>query len=571
MAEGPGNISWACSSKRVSAELAGVSLPHPLSHLNLLDPTALSQLDDDVLTQEIKRRKLLAKEAASKKAAVSVLHGVTTEAPVRRGSRQSKRGGAGRGRTSVTNGNIPAGATSSAPGSPGARSSAPGSAGAPSAAPGSSGAPSSVPGSAGAPPAAPGSAGAPVTAPGSAGAPSAAPGSASAPSASPGSAVAPSAAPGSAVAPSSAPGCVGAPSSASGSAGATSAANLGVAISSPQANTPNVTRAFDTGGVCCSAPSEAATRALPAPSSAACVYVPGPMMAAVIEATEEGGVDPFLAYGIEAGSDDIELDDDEADDAVGAQAGDDAELRAAELRAAELCAAEVRAAELRAAEVRASEARAAEAFAAEARAAQLRAAKVRATDRAPPTSHQNETAGHTRRERPQVAGAHHFREARQLEAQLRDLQNTVSVLQGQLQEAKTKVKVVEDERDRLKPQLESMQRQLSAEVAGMIAEVNAVRDPADSQVRKENVRKDVAGNPIIPSSLSSDDAFDVKEPHLVRKYIDEGTTQDEYYLFMGGNSKRIEWALKVIGCRRANMNKPIKLWAWGAGGVIDEE
>ncbi|CAI5965516.1 unnamed protein product [Closterium sp. NIES-65] len=59
--------------------------------------------------------------------------------------------------------------------------------------------------------------------------------------------------------------------------------------------------------------------------------------------------------------------------------------------------------------------------------------------------------------------------------------------------------------------------------------------------------------------------------HLVRKYIAEGTTQDEYYLFMGGNNKRIERALKVIGCKRANMNKPIKLWAWGAGGVIDKE
>ncbi|CAI7784503.1 unnamed protein product [Closterium sp. NIES-54] len=84
--------------------------------------------------------------------------------------------------------------------------------------------------------------------------------------------------------------------------------------------------------------------------------------------------------------------------------------------------------------------------------------------------------------------------ARQLEVQFRDLQNTVFVLQAQLQEAKTKVKAAGDERDHLKAQLKSQE--------------DAVRDPADPQVRMENVRKDVAGNPIIPSSLSCDNAFD---------------------------------------------------------------
>ncbi|CAI5529772.1 unnamed protein product, partial [Closterium sp. Naga37s-1] len=128
------------------------------------------------------------------------------------------------------------------------------------------------------------------------------------------------------------------------------------------------------------------------------------------------------------------------------------------------------------------------------------------------------------------AGAHHFREARQLEAQLRDLQNTVSVLQAQLQEARTKIKT---------------------EMVGKTFAWLITLAPAG----------DMEFYPL----------WEEFQPHLVRKYIAEGTTQDEYYLFMGGNNKRIERALKVIGCKRANMNKPIKLWAWGAGGVINKE
>ncbi|CAI5529728.1 unnamed protein product [Closterium sp. Naga37s-1] len=104
------------------------------------------------------------------------------------------------------------------------------------------------------------------------------------------------------------------------------------------------------------------------------------MMAAVIETAEEGGVDLFLAYGIKTGRDDNK-NDDEAEDAVGAQAGDDAELRAAELcaaelRAVELCAAELRAAELRQAEVRAAELRAAELRTEEERAAEVRGSEL---------------------------------------------------------------------------------------------------------------------------------------------------------------------------------------------------
>ncbi|CAI6010383.1 unnamed protein product [Closterium sp. NIES-65] len=349
-------------------------------------------------------------------------------------------------------------------------------------------------------------------------------------------------------------------------------------------------------------------------------------MAVVIEAAEEGGVDPFIAYGIEAGSDDEDGNYDDADDVDGVQAGNDDELRAVEVRAAEVCAAkvravEVRAAELRAAELRAAELRAAEIRAAEIRAAEIRAAEVRAVeDRAAAVraadvrsaeARQTELAPHTSQPNNptapvRLAGAHHFREAQQLEAQLRDLQNTVSTLNAQLQEARARIKAVEAERDSLKTQLESMQRQLSAEVAGTSSDVGALRDPSDPLVRMENVRKDIAGNPTILSSVTSNDAFDhvrclkfnplltlVRpcvdclemvgktfawlitlapagemefyplweefQPHLVRKYIAEGTTQDEYYLFMGGNSKRIDRALKVIGCKRANMNKPIKL------------
>ncbi|CAI5968406.1 unnamed protein product [Closterium sp. NIES-65] len=116
----------------------------------------------------------------------------------------------------------------------------------------------------------------------------------------------------------------------------------------------------------------------------------------VIEAAEEGGVDPFIAYGIEAGSDDEDGNYDDADDVDGVQAGNDDELRAVEVRAAEVCAAKVRAvevsgrrsfgrrsfraAELRAAEIRAAEIRAAEIRAAEVRAVEDRAAAVRAAD-----------------------------------------------------------------------------------------------------------------------------------------------------------------------------------------------
>ncbi|CAI6001040.1 unnamed protein product [Closterium sp. NIES-65] len=267
-------------------------------------------------------------------------------------------------------------------------------------------------------------------------------------------------------------------------------------------------------------------------------------MAVVIEAAEEGGVDPFIAYGIEAGSDDEDGNYDDADDVDGVQAGNDDELRAAEVRAAEVCAAkvravEVRAAELRAAELRAAELRAAEIRAAEIRATEIRAAEVRAVeDRAAAVraadvrsaeARQTELAPHTSQPNNptapvRLAGAHHFREAQQLEAQLRDLQNTVSTLNAQLQEARARIKAVEAERDSLKTQLESMQRQLSAEVAGTSSDVGTLRDPSDPLVRMENVQF---------------------QPHLVRKYIAEGTTQDEYYLFMGGNSKRIDRALKV--------------------------
>ncbi|CAI5535357.1 unnamed protein product [Closterium sp. Naga37s-1] len=460
MAASGGNFSWAGNSKRVTADAAGVTLPHPLSNLNLLDPSALSQLDDDVLTQEIKRRKLLAKEAASKKGDVNTLHSVQEAAqaapPVRRGGRQSKRGGAGRGRASSSNGKTPAGATSAAPDSAGEPS-----------------------------PADTGVAVSPTLALASEDLNNAAGGVAcSAPEAAPlAGGVGCSAREAAPLA--GGVGCSAreaAPLAGGGGCSAREAAPLagGVGCSAREA-------APLAGGVGCSA-REAAPLA-------------GGVVCTVMEAAEEGGAIPFGNFGIEACSDDDKLNDDDADDAVGAQAGTNAELREAEVRAAELCALEMRAAELRAAELCASEVRAAEARAAELRSAELRAAEVRQTDKATPTSHQNETAAPARRERSQVAGAHHFREARQLEAQLRDLQNTVSVLQAQLQEARTKIKT----------------------------------------------------------------------PHLVRKYIAEGTTQDEYYLFMGGNSKRIERALKVIGCKRANMNKPIKLWAWGAGGVIDKE
>ncbi|CAI5939488.1 unnamed protein product, partial [Closterium sp. NIES-64] len=389
----------------------------------------------------------------------------------------------------------------------------------------------------------------------------------------------------------------------SGARGRSSGANGNIPAGSPSADNPTagtsseaeganpapVAEATDstqngaptTGGIVCGSRLNPDTGALPAPPVPA-AGAPGPMMAAVFEAAEEGGVDPFIAYaGIEAGSDDEDGNDDDADDADGVQAGNDDELRAAEVRAAEVCAAEVRAAELRAAEVRAAELRAAEIRAAELRAAELRAAEVRAAeDRtaavraadvrsaearqdelAPHTSQPNNPAALARRERSQ---------ARQLEAQLRDLQNTVSTLNAQLQEARARMKAVEAERDSLKTQLESMQRQLSEEVAGTSADMGALRDPSDPQ---DMVGKTYAW--LITLAPAGEMEFyplwEEFQPHLVRKYIAEGTTQDEYYLFMGGNSKRIERALKVIGCKRANMNKPIKLWAWGAGGVIDEE
>ncbi|CAI5973600.1 unnamed protein product [Closterium sp. NIES-65] len=422
MAASGGNFSWAGNSKRVTADAAGVTLPHPLSNLNLLDLSALSQLDDDVLTQEIKRLAVLPTLALASEDLNNAAGGVACSAP----------------EAAPLAGGVGCSAREAAPLAGGVGYSA--------------------------------REAAPLAGGGGCSAREAAP----------------------------LAGGVG--------CSAREAAPLagGVGCSAREA-------APLAGGVVCSAP-EAATRAFPAPASAVGVYAMGPMMTAVMEAAEERGAIPFGDFGIEACSDDDELNDDDADDAV-------------------------------------------------------------------------------------VAGAHHFKEARQLEAQLRDLQNTVSVLQAQLQEARTKIKTVEAERGRLKVQLESMQRQLSAEVAGTSTDMDAVPDPSDPHVRMENVRKDGALNPIIPSSLSSDDAFDEMvgktfawlitlapagdmefyplweefQPHLVRKYIAEGTAQDENYLFMGGNNKRIERALKVIGCKRANMNKPIKLWAWGAGGVINKE
>ncbi|CAI5495256.1 unnamed protein product [Closterium sp. Naga37s-1] len=340
MAASAGNFSWAGNSKRVTADSVG----------------------------EFKRRKLLAKEAASKKGAVNTMHGAQQAAqaapPVRRGGRESKRGGAGRGRANSSNGEIPAGATSAAPDSTGEPS-----------------------------PADTGIEVSPTPALASEDLNNAAGGVAcsaleAAPLAGGVGCSAREAAP--------LAGGVGcsareaAPLAGSVGCSAREAAPLAGGVGCSAREAPPLA-----GGVVCSA-REAATQALPAPASAARVYAPGPMMTAVMEAAEEGGAISFGDFGIEAGSDDDELNDDElndddADDAVGAQAGTDAELREAEVRAAEL----------RAAELRASEVRAAEARAAELRSVELRAAEVRQTDKATPTSHQNEMAAPARRERSQ--------------------------------------------------------------------------------------------------------------------------------------------------------------------------
>ncbi|CAI5990138.1 unnamed protein product, partial [Closterium sp. NIES-65] len=445
MAQNGGQLVRAGTRKRVLPDPAGVTLPHPHSALNLLDASALSQLGDDVLTEEIKRRQL-AKEAALKTAAVNTLHGAPTvgktAAEGRWGGSKRKRAAAGsgaRGRSSGANGNIPASSPSADNPTAGTSSEAEGANPAP----------------------------------------------------------------------------------------------VAEAMDTTQNGAPTI------GGIVCGIASDADTGALPAPPVPA-AGAPGLMMAAVIEAVEEGSVDPFIAYGIEAGSDDKDGNDDDADDADGVQAGNDDELRVVEVRAAEVCAAEVRAAELRAAELRAAELRAAEIRAAEIRAAEVRAAEDRAaavraadvrsaearqTELAPHTSQPNNPAAPARREWSQVAGAHHFKEARQLEALLRDLQNTVSTLNAQLQEAR--------------------------EMVGKTFAWLITLAPA--------------------GEMEFYPLWEKFQPHLVRKYIAEGTTQDEYYLFMGGNSKRIDRALKVIGCKRANMNKPIKLWAWGAGGVIAQD
>ncbi|CAI5935905.1 unnamed protein product [Closterium sp. NIES-65] len=258
MAQNGGQLVWAGTEKRVLPDPAGVTLPHPHSALNLLDASALSQLGDDILREEIKRRQL-AKEAALKTAAVNTLHGTPTvgkmAAAGRRGGSKRKRAAAGsgaRGRSSGANGNIPEGSQSADNPTAGTSSEAEG------------------------------------------------------------------------------------------------------ANSAPVVDSMDTTQngAPTTGGIVCT----------------------------VIEAAEEGGVDPFIAYGIKAGSDDEDGNDDDADDADGVQAGNDDELRAAEVCAAEVRAAEVRAVELRAAELWAAELRAAEIRAAEIRAAEIRAAEVRAVE-----------------------------------------------------------------------------------------------------------------------------------------------------------------------------------------------
>ncbi|CAI5979321.1 unnamed protein product [Closterium sp. NIES-64] len=268
----------------------------------------------------------------------------------------------------------------------------------------------------------------------------------------------------------------------SGASGRSSSANGNIPVGSPSADNPTagtsseaeganpalVAEAMDTTqngapttrGIVCGIASDADIGALPAPPVPA-AGAPGPMMAVVIEAAEEGGVDPFIAYGIEAGSDDEDGNYDDADDVDGVQAGNDDELRAAEVRAAEVCAAKVRAVEVRAAELRAAELRAAELRAAEIRAAEIRATEIRA------------------------------------------------------------------------------------------AEVRAVEDRA-AAVRAADVRSaEARQTELAPHTSQPNNPTAPVRP--------EGTTQDEYYLFMGGNSKRIDRALKVIGCKRANMNKPIKL------------
>ncbi|CAI5979329.1 unnamed protein product [Closterium sp. NIES-64] len=289
----------------------------------------------------------------------------------------------------------------------------------------------------------------------------------------------------------------------SGASGRSSSANGNIPVGSPSADNPTagtsseaeganpalVAEAMDTTqngapttrGIVCGIASDADIGALPAPPVPA-AGAPGPMMAVVIEAAEEGGVDPFIAYGIEAGSDDEDGNYDDADDVDGVQAGNDDELRAVEVRAAEVCAAKVRAVEVRAAELRAAELRAAELRAAEIRAAEIRAAEIRAAE----------------------------------------------------------VRAVEDRAAAVRAADVRSAEARQTELAPHTSQPNNPTAP---------VRREMEFYPL----------WEEFQPHLVRKYIAEGTTQDEYYLFMGGNSKRIDRALKVIGCKRANMNKPIKL------------
>ncbi|CAI5960519.1 unnamed protein product [Closterium sp. NIES-65] len=64
--------------------------------------------------------------------------------------------------------------------------------------------------------------------------------------------------------------------------------------------------------------------------------------------------------------------------------------------------------------------------------------------------------------------------------------------------------------------------------------------------------------------------WEVFQPHLLTKYRLCGVNRDEYFYATGGRIEFKKLAMKVIKTKRSNTHKKIRLYAWGAGGLLDE-
>ncbi|CAI5476882.1 unnamed protein product [Closterium sp. Yama58-4] len=175
-----------------------------------------------------------------------------------------------------------------------------------------------------------------------------------------------------------------------------------------------------------------------------------------------------------------------------------------------------------------------------------------------------------------------------LRARVEDLQRTVNVLQAAEQEAKQEVNDMTRERAALTHRINDLEAIAASGVPERALDDPAVnmdllpRDNDKKIVVKSTLEKKSFGKKALETYvwMITDAPVDVMQffptfeevqPHLVWKYRLIGVSQDEYYYVVGGNASYIKEAMATIATKRSNTHKKIRLYAWGAGGLLPED